>query len=154
MKEITFHFVYSATIIKTPTGYRLQSMGQNIHVKDGVAVWLWNDTTGEQMMLSEFLKGRKFREFDPVKIFGTDKPKGSVIAGWLKSLWGTDEVYEAMTWVKNTVPLDVLLCFGGPLPGVTASAETGWHWSCSMQGTSNPRFYESPQAFKKHVDSL
>jgi len=30
------------------------------------------------------------------------------------------------------MPLDVLLGFGGPLPGVTASPETGWHWSSSM----------------------
>lgn len=152
MKEITFHFVNSATIIKTPTGYTLRCMGKRIRVKDGDVVRLWNDTTDEQMMLSDLLAGRKFREFDPVKIFGTAQPKGSVVADWLKSLWGTGEVYAAIKWVKNTMPLDVLLGFGGPLPGVTASAETGWHWSCSMSGVRSPKYFESRKEYKKYVN--
>ena len=151
VKEIRFRFAYSATIVKTPKGYTLRTMGSKIHTRDGDVVWLWNDTTDEQMMLSTLLAGGKFCEFDPVKIFGTAKPKGSAISAWLKSIWGTGEVYSAMAWVKASVPLDVLLGFGGPLPGVTADAETGWHWSCQMQCVRTPRYFESQKSFAKNI---
>ena len=151
--EKTFHFAPSGTIIKTNTGYTLSSLGVRVRVKHDDVVRLWNDATGEQMLLADFLAGKTFKEFDAVKIFGTDKPAGDKISAWLKSLWGTSEVYAAMSWVKWSVPLDVLLGFGCPLPGVTSDAQTGWHWSCSMWSVKSPSLFESRKAFEKYVKS-
>lgn len=138
MKEKTFKFVYSATIKKTLGGYSIRSLGKRCRVKRGEDIWLCNETTDEKIKLSAFLAGERFSEFDPVALFGTNKPKGKVVCDWLKSQWGGSNFYPASAWISSTVPLPVLLGFGGPLPGVTADKETGWHWSCEMRGTSNP----------------
>jgi hypothetical protein len=151
--ETYFHFAYTGTIVRSRAGWTLRSLGDHLFVGDGEEgkVRLFHDATGEQMMLAEWLAGRRFTEFDPVEIFGTAKPAGATIAEWLRSLEGDPLFFPAMAWVKKTVPLDVLLGILPSSPARTIDPATGWHWSSEMQAAGNPSYYASQAEFRHRL---
>jgi hypothetical protein len=142
MKTITIN--RSAKITVTPKGFTITTYGQRFFVRKGAenTIEVLHSWTGERKMLPLLVEGAKFSEFDPLTLFGTRQPKGSVVTEWLKSLWGSSLLYPAMQWVKSSVPLDVLLEFRKPLPGVTTT-DTGWHWSCEMSAIKSPKILYS-----------
>jgi hypothetical protein len=131
------HIRHGGTIRETEKGWVILSLGKRQKIRKGAesTCRIWHDSTGEQKMLSKILSGEKFTEFDALKIFGTEQPSGKKITRWLKSMWAkSGDIYPAIQWIKESVPLDVLLSFGGGM----ADLETGWHWSCKLWSATTP----------------
>ena len=131
MKTLTI--THGATISATPKNWIIRSVAVRYVVPKTSDARIILTTTAQQLLLSEIIAGKNFTTFDPVEIFGTEKPTGQAVRDWLAK---NDDISYGMEWVRNTVPLDILLGYAHPRPGVTSDPSTGWHWSCRMHAVT------------------
>ena len=129
----TLPITYGATITSTAKNWIIRSVAVRYVVNKNDDARIVLTTTGQQLLLSEILAGKNFSTFDPIEIFGTENPTGQVVRDWLAK---NDDISHGMEWVRNTVPLDILLGYAHPRPGVTSDPSTGWHWSCRMHAVT------------------